>query len=170
MVAVDEASLLRTILSDPSDEGALHVYADWLEEQSDTESLAKAEYIRLMLAEDGNRDRLRQVAGTLSAAWCASVSHIAVEGCRRDVDELKFDLVCDLRWDQLAPSADPKVRMCHRCVSDVHFCVTLAEAQRHTRQQKCVAIDLSVRRRGGDLKKQEGAVVLGTLRGPANDE
>ncbi len=52
--ALDGKHLLRAIIADPADDAVRLVYADWLEEQGDEGSSARAEFIRLQQADPLN--------------------------------------------------------------------------------------------------------------------
>jgi uncharacterized protein (TIGR02996 family) len=57
----EEDAFIYAILADPSDPALRLVYADWLEERSDAESVRRAEYLRVecqlarIIHEDGSK-------------------------------------------------------------------------------------------------------------------
>src|SRR5262245_49317022 len=86
---MDESDFLRSVLSAPKDDALLLVYSDWLEEQGDPASAAKAEFLRLTAAparagrKGGKKDRqrLQELASTLDTHWLAVVSRLQLENC-----------------------------------------------------------------------------------------
>ena len=51
----------------------------------------------------------------------------------------------------MRPTGDDNVRHCETCHQNVHFCDTLADAREHSQEGRCIAVDLGVIRRDGDL-------------------
>ncbi|MBA4062170.1 MAG: hypothetical protein C0501_00365 [Isosphaera sp.] len=160
-----ESDFLRTLLENPADDTARLVYADWLDENGGDTSCSKAEFLRLtarLLDPDrhGSGDeRLRQLAAELDTDWLAVVSRLKVEGCgaKRAGSDLweryrrQFEFVCDRRWDEMSPTGADTVRFCGGCREKVHYCDTITTAREHAGQGHCVAVDLGIRRREGDL-------------------
>jgi uncharacterized protein (TIGR02996 family) len=165
-----DADFLANLLADPTDDTTRLVYADWLEEQGDPVSAAKAEFLRLTVqlatsAERGKSrtkrwgDRLQQLAAELDTDWLAVVSRLAIENCcgkrkageSRGMRMIRFDFLCDRRWEELRPTDDRAVRSCDACRQDVHYCDTINEARKHAGAGHCIALDLGVIRRDGDL-------------------
>lgn len=163
-----DADFLAKLLADPSDNTVRLVYADWLDEQSDPISVAKAEFLRttVQLAtqpgtrgwKKARRKRLQEVAAGLDTDWLGVVSHLAIENChgKRTQEKVtslpfRFDFLCDRRWQDLSPTADPSVRFCDACKHNVHYCDTIVEARNHAQAGHCIAVDLGVIRREGDL-------------------
>jgi uncharacterized protein (TIGR02996 family) len=98
--------------------------------------------------------RLQELAATLDPNWLAVVSDPEIEGCGQSSPngwQLRFDFVCDRTWADLHPTEDPNVRHCDRCSKNVHFCDNLADAREHSRANHCIAVDLGIIRRDGDL-------------------
>lgn len=129
----DEAGFLAAIRLTPADDVARLVFADWLDEQDDPACKPKAQFIRLeqrTLEERKNRFAalwdLRLFATRLDPLWLAVVSRPPLNGCR---ERHQFD--CPNRWDQLAPTENPRVRRCTSCRRDAHYCDTLAAALDH---------------------------------------
>jgi uncharacterized protein (TIGR02996 family) len=167
---LSDDNFLAQLLAEPSANDTRLVYADWLEERGDPVSAAKAEFLRVTVElaagrgpkgwQKARRKRLQQLAAGLDADWLAVVSRLAVENCQRKRDEavpgmrhdIRFDFLCDRRWEGLRPTDDPAVRVCDGCRQNVHYCDTITEARRHAWEQHCIAVDLGVIRRDGDLE------------------
>lgn len=152
-----ETDFLTALLANPDDDTARLVYADWLDEQADAPSLAKAEYLRrdVELHEAGGTETeageilvllLRGLAERVPAEWRADVSRVRIEKC-----DVAFVLVCPRRWEQLRTTDDPAVRSCDVCRKPVHYCDNMEVARRHAGDGHCVALDLRVERHSGDL-------------------
>ena len=165
-----EHDFLRTILETPSDGDSLRVYADWLEENGEEKS-PKIEYLRLS-AEIGKlslkdkqrergRRRLQKLAAKLDTKWLAVVSRLTIEFCASKIEEdaynpgqipgLEWNYVCDRTWDALTPTVDSRLRFCESCQHNVHYCDSIDEARSHARQGHCVAVDLRIHRKDGDI-------------------
>jgi uncharacterized protein (TIGR02996 family) len=188
---MNDDAFIGAILEDPADEARRLVYADWLEDQGDAVSAAKAEFLRLMegvvrragnrwrtVAEalkaaralGGPRRRLEQLAAGLDPDWLAAVSRLSVENCPGPEEPtpdtllpLPFEFVCTRRWEVMRPTLDRAVRHCDACRQDVHYCQTIDEARRHAADGHCVAVDLRVDRRPGDLMPEGAFMTLGVL-------
>jgi uncharacterized protein (TIGR02996 family) len=99
--------------------------------------------------------RLRQLAANLDPDWLAVVSDPEIEGCGKSIRAggwLRFEFLCDQSWADMKPTADRKVRHCETCNHSVYFCDNLADAREHARQSHCIAVDLGILRRAGDLE------------------
>lgn len=70
-----------------------------------------------------------------------------------------FDFVCDRRWDELRPAADPAVRQCDTCREAVHYRDTIGVARTHAAAGHCIAVDLGIKRHDGDLSGMTDAVL-----------
>jgi hypothetical protein len=107
--------------------------------------------------------RLQELAATLDPNWLAVVSDPEIEGCGRSAGSwrLRFDFVCDKTWADLKPTREKHVRHCETCSQNVHFCDNLADAREHSQVGRCIAVDLGIIRRDGDLRPQE--VVMGDV-------
>jgi uncharacterized protein (TIGR02996 family) len=162
---------LRAILAQPSDDAPRLVYADWLEEQGDPVSTAKAEFLRLTVllatttGKKGRkktwRKRLQELAAGLDTDWLAVVSHLPIEMChgkrpqegaRAVYLSLRFNYLCDRRWEDLQATDDRAVRFCAGCKRNVHYCDTIMEARELAQEGHCIAVDLGVIRREDDLE------------------
>jgi uncharacterized protein (TIGR02996 family) len=98
--------------------------------------------------------RLQELAATLDPQWLVVVGDPEIEGCGRCAGDLwrpHFEFVCDRTWAGLTPTGDEAVRHCKSCGKDVHFCDNLADARDHAQEGHCIAVDLGVIRREGDL-------------------
>jgi uncharacterized protein (TIGR02996 family) len=159
---------LTKLHADPADDTTRLVYADWLEEQGDDVSIAKAEFLRLTVdlagqtkkRERSKREkRLQELAAGLDTDWLPVVSHLAVENCHAQEQEgtlagrpIVFEVLCDKKWQGLRPTEDHAVRFCEGCQQHVHYCDTIVAARRHAAEGHCIAVDLGVIRRPGDLQ------------------
>jgi uncharacterized protein (TIGR02996 family) len=166
-----EDDFLQAILANPKDDAALLIYSDWLDEQGDPTSAAKAEFLSLMAPPSGGpprnggkkaRKRMQQLAASLDTGWLAVVSRLTVENCpiRRNEGEpwprtSVFQFRCERRWEDLQPTDDREVRFCRACSLSVYYCDTIMEVRQHAGQGHCVAVDLGIIRREGDLANPE---------------
>ena len=161
---------LRQLLESPADDTARLVYADWLDEQADATSQAKAEFLRQTVrrAALGKKQRqkrklierqLQESAANLDTDWLAVVSRLKIENCtakREGAWETRygmvtFEFVCDKRWDELTATNERTVRHCDSCRQKVHYCDTITVARDQAQQGHCIAVDLGVIRHEGDL-------------------
>jgi uncharacterized protein (TIGR02996 family) len=141
----DESAFIRAILGDPSDPTPRLVYADWLDERGDVDSVRRAEYLRVECRLDslpsGDRRRRRlqarllQLRGLVGDDWWRQLDWAKVEYC------VEFAYRCPQRWDTLQPTQDAAVRHCPECQRDVHYCRSGQEAHRLADVGECVAID-----------------------------
>ena len=67
---------------------------------------------------------------------------------------LRFDYVCNRGWEPLRTTADATVRYCDDCHQEVHYCDSIDKARDHAQVGFCVAVDLGVARREGDLHRR----------------
>jgi uncharacterized protein (TIGR02996 family) len=95
--------------------------------------------------------RLRELAAAFDPNWLAVVGDPEIEGCGKS-GSLRFDFLCDKSWADMKPTGDDNVRHCEACKKNVHFCDNIADAREHTQQGHCIAVDLGVIRRDGDLR------------------
>jgi uncharacterized protein (TIGR02996 family) len=96
--------------------------------------------------------RLQELAATFDPNWLAVVSDPEIEGCGKGKGwQPRFDFVCDKTWSDLRPTGNDTVRHCEACGTNVHFCDNLADAREHSQEGHCIAVDLGVIRRDGDL-------------------
>ncbi len=140
-----EEGFIRVILEEPSDVARRLIYADWLEECGDPNSLHRAEYLRTECELDAlppkdpkrrhRTDRLRQLRALVGDDWWRQLDWTEVEHC------VEFAYRCPQRWDTLTPTADASVRHCPECRQNVYYCRTPLEAYRRARKGQCVAID-----------------------------
>jgi uncharacterized protein (TIGR02996 family) len=172
-------TFLQAILANPQDNLVLLVYADWLEERGEPDSLAKAEFLRLtaqqLKQDSGSTDasrqeceardqRLQELAADLDTDWLQVVSRMPIENCqsaRPRRMELRFDFMCGRRWEEMGSTASPSIRFCESCKQNVHYCDTIIEAREHALQRHCIAVDLGVIRKDGDLETRLMMAVLG---------
>jgi uncharacterized protein (TIGR02996 family) len=98
--------------------------------------------------------RLQELAADLDPNWLAAVSDPVIEGCDKSTGgggQLRFDFLCDRSWADMRPTDDRSVRHCETCRKSVYFCDNLADAREHALEGHCIAVDLGVIRREGDL-------------------
>jgi uncharacterized protein (TIGR02996 family) len=152
----EDAAFLRTIADRPDDQVSRAVYADWLDEQGDPASAARAEFLRLEaeladLPEKARQpalvNRLRRLARRLDSAWLAVVSRRPIENC-----DLRFAFQCPLQWENLTSTDDARVRFCSACQRQVYYCDSISEARSQAWHGHCVAVDVRVARKPGDLE------------------
>jgi len=151
----EDDPFIRAILADPENDAPRLIYADWLEERGD----ARGEYLRLecyltTLSEDEPQldpllIRFRELHRQIDPNWRAAVARSKVERCRL------FEFRCTKRWDKLRPTQDSTVRVCTACRKEVFYCDNILEARQHAELGRCVALDLAVPRRDGDLDVEE---------------
>jgi uncharacterized protein (TIGR02996 family) len=162
----EEAAFLDALRKNPDDDVTRLVYADWLDEQGDRGNAAKSAFLRYQCQLAAlpattriggtRRRRLRRLANSVADAdWLAVVSKPAIERC-----ELKFAFRCPKQWDKLTATWNDAVRFCAVCQRDVYYCQTIPEALGHAAQGHCVAVNLSRRRRNGDLDSVDDALSL----------
>jgi hypothetical protein len=116
--------------------------------------------------------RLQELAATSDPNWLAIVSDAEIEGCGRSTTEgwLRFDFVCDKTWADLKPTEDQTIRHCETCRKNVHFCDNLADAREHSQENHCIAVDLGIIRRDGDLDSPVDRLQMAILGGPSRIE
>lgn len=99
--------------------------------------------------------RLQELAATLDPHWLAIVSDPQIELCGKSGGArvgLHFEFVCDQSWADMRPTDDNAVRHCEACSKNVHYCDTIVDARTHARRGECIAVDLGIIRRDGDLE------------------
>src|SRR5262249_22183104 len=87
-------------------------------------------------------------------------SRLPIENCQgkkektktRGMSLVRFDFLCDRRWEDLRPTDDRAVRFCDACRHTVHYCDTITEAREHAHAHRCMALDRGVIRRTDDLE------------------
>jgi uncharacterized protein (TIGR02996 family) len=101
--------------------------------------------------------RLKELATAFDPSWLSVVSDPEIEGCGRSMGGARiwFDFVCDKTWADMKPTDDASVRHCAGCSKNVYFCDNLADAREHSQQYHCIAVDLGIIRRDGDLESRE---------------
>jgi uncharacterized protein (TIGR02996 family) len=162
----DEAAFLRALLDNPADDAPRLVYADWLQQRGDDASAIKARFLRVTsyhaaAVRAGNpvHERyyrwLKLEARKLEADWLRAVSTVPVENC------VVFTFDCPKWWDTLATTADPAVRACDTCQKTVHYCATVSEALGHASSGRCVAVQLGLARKPGDLESDAAVGSIG---------
>src|SRR5262245_53538222 len=116
-MSTDDGFLMQLSVN-PADDTTRLVYADWLEEQGDSVSTVKAEFLRLTvqfgtssgkkLQKKKRAKRLQQLAAGLDTDWLVVVSRLAVENCQAAVRGprmgVRFNFRCDWHWEDLSPT------------------------------------------------------------------
>jgi uncharacterized protein (TIGR02996 family) len=162
-----DEDFLQKLLDNPADDTVRLVYADWLDEQAGPAARLKSEFLRLtvQLTDPTHKaaawlrlhKKLQPLAAQLDTAWLGIVSRLKVENCagkRARPTQMDFAFICDKRWDELALTPDQAVRLCESCRENVHYCDTIMAAREHAWQGHCVAVDLGIIRREGDLEER----------------
>lgn len=163
-----ERALLDEIRARPGDPAPRLVYADWLDDHGHIE---RAEFLRVQLAASTATDpddpafraateRLWQLALEVGLGWRACVAIARIEGCasqpprrgRRRSNELRMELVCPMRWDQLTPTEHDGIRTCSACRETVTYCTSVEQARPIAQAGGCVAIDVGTLRSEFDLE------------------
>jgi uncharacterized protein (TIGR02996 family) len=167
-----ERRFLDALAAKPDDDETRAVYGDWLEQRGDA---ARAEFLRLQIQirafDSAEKQGFRRVAARLRAlatsspavtvGWRARVamSFIEAETCGArnprsaffGADNVKFELQCPQRWEQLVPTAVDGVRRCGSCNHDVHYCTSIDQARTHAEEGGCIAVDIGLPREKHDL-------------------
>jgi uncharacterized protein (TIGR02996 family) len=167
-----DADFLRKLLDNPAEDTVRLVYADWLDEQSDPESIAKAAFLRGTVSLSAPslparkrkvaKKKLQKLAAGLETEWLGVVSKLKLENCQKKESppltrglRQAFQVICNKKWEELAPTDAPGARFCESCRESVYYCDTIVVAREHAESGHCVAIDLGVIRRRGDLDPRE---------------
>ena len=117
VAAKTEPELLAAI--DHQDHAARVVYADWLEEQGDSE---RAEWVRLQdrllelplgAERDAARNRAGRIACDLDPAWRVLVARVPIHNCQR--------ADCPREWGSLAPTHTTDLRTCGACHAKIEY-------------------------------------------------
>lgn len=162
---------LQALAATAGDDGVRLAYSDWLEERGDVDALAKAEFLRLTVKASKSRrkggsrkdrKRLQELAAALDTDWLAVVSRLAIENCPVERERgtrgqrlaVRFNFLCERRWEELRPTEDHAQRFCDSCQERVYYCDTIVEARQHARLQHCIAIDLGIPRRTHDWRPE----------------
>ena len=164
---MDEQSFLNAILAAPNDSAPRLIYADWLDEKNDLDSVAKATFLRSLETRDADPKGLQRLAADLDPGWLAVVSRLPIENCQEDqrnANEVGHKMVvrrlyghdyrCGRRWDELQVTNENGIRFCDTCNHHVHYCDTIMSAREHAAEGHCVAVDLGIIRREGDLEPE----------------
>jgi len=175
----EEDAFLRKLLEQPNSDLTRLVFADWLDEQGTPDSLAKAEFLRLIADADyiGKfEERVKELAAQLDPHWLAVVGKLPIENCATAEDmgiratprRLAFSFECPKKWEELTPTEDGTgVRYCGECEKTVHYCHDADDLRRNANRGNCVAVELGVPRRPGDLEQERFAVTtMGILYDP----
>lgn len=137
-------AFVRDIHANPTDPAPRLIYADWLQERGDAQSLARAELLRLEVAAADAKPaarrkmeaRIGELRRTIDPGWLALLAKLPIAGCR-----IEFEFECPKRWELVQFTANPRVRFCETCQNQVYYCDSAAQALRHARQGHCLALD-----------------------------
>jgi uncharacterized protein (TIGR02996 family) len=134
------------------EDGSRLVYADWLEEHGDH---VRAEFLRaqeqLAVTKPASPayapliEHVRKLAMDIDVKWRHKVARPAIENC------VSFQLACPKDWGSLSTTERSDVRFCDACSQRVFYCTDIYDARRHAERGACVAIDVRLVRRRGDL-------------------
>jgi uncharacterized protein (TIGR02996 family) len=171
----DEDAFLAAIRANPADDLTRLVYADWLDERADPDAPARAAFLRAecevrrLPDDDPDRDRLvgrlRELAQRLAGSWKAAVARMPLENCG-----LRWGFECPKSWEQLRETDDHWVRFCPACRREVYYCTSVSEAKWRVNAGNCVAVDLRVLRRPGDLEPSGRELIMGAFALPEPDD
>lgn len=176
----DEVAFLRRLLEQPSSDLTRLVYADWLDEQQTPDSVAKAEFLRLIADPEfaALTDRAKELSRELDPQWLAAVAKLPVENCA-DANQpgvrvnslgVEFVFECPKRWEELTPSDENGVRFCGACKKTVHYCHDRDDLRANANLGNCVAVELGVPRRPGDLEPELFMTTMGIIDYPPSDD
>ena len=165
---MQEVDFIAAILEKPRDDDQLLIYADWLEDQGDTDSVYKSTFLRLLveiagdekastnrrLSKSGrfrpsdffesqpNYRQLIEIAKALPQQWLAVVSRRPVEYCRRSPlefhDRLPVNPHCRQRWEHLVTTSKKDRRYCDGCNTPVFYCDDNHDLHAHLFAGYCV--------------------------------
>ncbi len=141
-----EALYLRRFLAG-SDTPALRLsYAARL----DSVDPLRAEWLRLDVATrdaDGAEPeagaRAAELAAQIDPTWLSLMRRETMLNCGRGLGlspRVRFTFVCDRHWEELTPTAEPRVRHCGGCAKLVHFTDSVPEAEALARRGECIAV------------------------------
>ena len=144
-------AFLHAILEKPDDDTTRLVYADWLEERGDPQSLARGEFLRLdhELASRKHKKkdraaleaRLRKLRKTIDIGWLIVFDRVPIECCR-----LEFEFECPRQWEKLQATEDLRERFCATCQRKVYHCDTIQDVRTHANQGHCLAVEAPLSR------------------------
>jgi uncharacterized protein (TIGR02996 family) len=127
-----DKAFLRAILDVPEDRNTWLIYADWLDDRGDP----RAEFLRLMVAralaadDDAARapveERLAHLRTALDPHWLMVFDPAPVGNCPPNGWAPGR---CRWRWDDMAATDVPDIRICRDCRRAVHYCHTIEEAR-----------------------------------------
>jgi len=145
----EDNAFLRSILDVPEDRNTWLVYADWLDDRSDP----RAEFLRLaversLLAEDDPtrpavETRLNELRTELDPHWMMMFDRARIWACPRA--GWTAPRVCpSRRWNDLAATDVPDIRLCHECARPVFYCHTFEEALQYESCGQCSALSTRI--------------------------
>ncbi len=157
-LTAEDRGFIRAILDHPEEFTTWLAYADWLDDRGDP----RAEFLRLAVARKQSAagdpgvkaldERLAVLRGELDPNWMLVFDTPRVENCRLT----GWRFVCPKTWDQLSPTDEPDIRICHDCKSPVFFCQTPEEARVFASCGQCVALSTRVPEAENPFADEEG--------------
>ena len=170
-LTTDDKGFIRAILDDPDELTTWLIYADWLDEHNDP----RAEFLRLSVERkqaDGNkrnrrriRRRLAELRATLDPNWVLVFDAARLANCRGS----GWRFICPLTWDQLSPTDEPDIRICHTCKSPVFYCHSVEEANQFASSGQCVAISSRIPLETLPLEEEE-VMMVGIMAPPMDED
>jgi uncharacterized protein (TIGR02996 family) len=144
----EDRAFLRVLLDVPEDRNTWLVYADWLDDRGDP----RAEFLRLSVerslltehdpARPAVEARLRQLRAELDPNWMMMFDDAPIGNCPRAGWRT---VRCPMRrWDGLAATDVPDIRLCHECRRPVFYCHSVEEAREFTTSAQCVAFSTRI--------------------------
>ena len=110
----------------------------------------RAEWLRLEIATrdaDGPAPeagaRVAELAAQIDPTWLSLMRRETTLNCGREPGlspRVRFAFVCDRHWEELTPTAEPRVRHCGGCEKLVHFTDNVPEAEALARRGECIAV------------------------------
>lgn len=142
--AADLERWLARLEADPTDDDARVVFSDLAREWGDDQL---AEWLRLeMLHARGRLPgdealRFTRLGATLPPDVRARLGRAEIERCAGEARSLvPLSFACPVRWERMARTDDPRVRVCGACVERVHWVETVEEYRTHAAAGDCVAV------------------------------
>jgi uncharacterized protein (TIGR02996 family) len=135
----------------PSDDTLRLVYADWLWDQGDLASMAKATFLRAQVIGASLRD-----TPPVDADWLGRVDRTPIVNCALPWPQRRY---CPQHWQELIPRGrSGRIRFCAECSREVHHCATLEEMGELAEQGWRVALSSRLRSEGADIEvvREEG--------------
>jgi uncharacterized protein (TIGR02996 family) len=140
-----EGPFLAKIRVCPSDDTVRLVYADWLADQGDQVSLAKAAFLRAQVGGTSLRETT-----AVNAEWLGRVDRTTITNCPLIWPQRRY---CPQKWQELIPRGrSGRIRFCAECSREVHHCTSLEEVGELIEQGWCVATSSQLRSEGPEIE------------------